>query len=189
MPIEIRPSDVKFSAAQALSKAAKASGEIFGMMYEADRVSQVNRQLAYIEQSYQDYNEGVDQQMFDSRGDEAITGPSGGTTPSTVKKAFGQATLADIEADEDKFFQKQLEYITKNTTNKKARQEMIQHLTMKNIQNKAIIARQWKVAADHEAMASLNTLYSTVVASNDPWETKVAKITTRVREMVAVNSL
>ncbi len=204
--IYLRPSDIKRMEAQKLSnEAARLNrlsgiigqvggivgqvGGLYQMAEEAARVSEVNRQLAYIEQSYQDYNEGLDQQMFDSRGDEAITGPSGGTAPSTVKKAFGQATLADIEADEDKFFQKQLEYITKNTTNHKARQEMIQHLTMKNIQNKAIIARQWNVAAQHEAEAGLGTLFNTILASNDPWEVKLKKFSIRVDQMKAVNRL
>ncbi len=164
-------------------------GGIVEQVYEADRVSEVNRQLAYLEQSYQEYNQGLDQQMFDARAEELSSMRHSMSTGSVVKKPFGQATLADIEADEDKFFQKQLEYITKNTTNKKARQEMIQHLTMKNIQNKGIIAGKWHVAADDEARAGLIVHNNTVLASNDPWEVKVQKISTRVNQMVSVGRL
>ena len=189
MPIEIRPSDVMFKAADVLRGASRAAGGISRDLYEADRVSQVNRQLAYLEQIYQDYNENLPQQMFDARGEEMLGHPLDTGVLSVVKKSFGQASLSDIEADEDKFFQSQLEYITKNTTNKAARQEMIQHLTMKNIQNKGIIANKWNVAADREAMASLNTLYSTVLSSNEPWEEKVRRISDRVDQMVSVGRL
>ena len=189
MPIEIRPSDVVLAAAGALHKGAKASGEIFGMMYEADRVSQVNRQLAYIEQSYQNLNEGIEDEMFEASAEELSSMGHPMSTGSIIKKPFGQVTLGDVEKREDKFFQEQLEYITKNTTNKKARQEMIQHLTMKNIQNKGIIERQWNVAAQHEAEASYNTLKNTVLASNDPWEVKQQKLFTRIDEMLKVNRI
>ena len=202
----IRPSDIKRMEAQSLmNKAQFASslagitgqiggivgqvGGLYQMAKEAERVSEVNRQLAYLEQVYQDLNEGIEDEMFDVRGDEAITGPSGGTAQSVVKKPFGQASLSDIEKREDKFFQEQLKYITENTTNKKARDEMIQHLTMKNIQNKAIIARQWNVAAQHEAEASLGTLFSTILASNYPWEVKLNKFSVRVDQLKAVNRL
>ncbi len=192
----IRPSDITRRKAQMygnlaglVRSAGGLVGGIVGQVYEADRVSQVNRQLAYLEQSYQEYNQGLDQQMFDARGEELSSMGHPMSTGSVVKKPFGQATLADIEADEDKFFQKQLEYITKNTTNKKARQEMIQHLQMKNIQNKGIVAGKWHVAADDEARAGLIVHNNTVLASNDPWEVKVNKIATRVREMVHVGRL
>ena len=166
-----------------LAQITRSIGGIAGLVNNAVKVSQVNEQLAYLEQSYQDYNQSLQQKMFDVRGEMEITGPSGGQTPSVVKKPFGQASLADIEADENKFFQAQLDYITKNTTNRDARREMIQHLNMKNIANKGAVANQWNVAAYHEAMASFNSLYSTVLASNDPWEVKVNKITVRAREM------
>lgn len=188
MPIELRRSDVVLASADVLQKGAQAAGEIYDSMYEAERVSQVNRQLAYIEQSYQRYNEGVDQQEY-THYEDAQPHPSNPSGSAAVKLPFGQASLADIEAAENEFFQDQLKYITENTTNKAAREEMIQHLQMKQIQNQAIIARQWNVAADHEAMASLNTLYDTVLASNDPWEAKVHRITSRVNEMVAVGRL
>jgi len=172
-----------------LAQITRTVGGLAGMLNDAQRVSQVNQQLAYLEQAYKDYNESLQQKMFDARGELEITGPSGGQAPSVVQKPFGQASLADIEADEDKFFQSQLEYINKNTTNRDARREMIQHLNMKNIQNKKIISGQWNVAADHEAMAGLNKLSSTLLLSNDPWEVKVNKMSIRLKDMERVGRI
>ena len=172
-----------------LAQVTRSIGGIAGLVNDAVKVSQVNEQLAYLEQSYQDYNESLQKKMFDTYGEFDITGPSGGQAPSVVKKSFGQAGIADIERDEEKFFHDQLDYITKNTTNRDARREMIQHLQMKHIQNKGVVASQWETAADHEAKASLNTLISTVLVSNDPWETKVSKITNRVNQMRAAGRL
>ena len=194
--IQLRPSDVMFKLADVLRGASKAAGGISRDLYEADRVSQVNRQLAYVERSYQEYNQNLSKQSFDSMvetgaDDQELLKNFGAKIPGRkyVKKSFGEASLVDIKNNEDKFFQAQLEYITSTTTNKAAREEMIQHLTMKNIQNQAIITKQWNVAADHEATAGLNKLVGTVLASNDPWEMKVEKIKGRVREMVAAGRM
>jgi len=172
-----------------LAQVTRSVGGIAGLVNNAVRVSQVNEQLAYLEQSYQDYNQSLQQKMFDVYGEMDITGPSGGQAPAMVQKPFGQAGIADIERDEEKFFHDQLDYITKNTTNRDARREMIQHLQMKHIQNKGVVASKWETAADHEAKASLNTFYSTVLASSDPWEVKVNKISNRVNQMRAAGRL
>jgi hypothetical protein len=202
MPIELRPSDVVLSAAEVLRETGRAAGSIYSRLYEADRVSQVNRQLAYLEQQYQDFNRSLAQRAFEVQ-PEPDAAPSYGETnylaglpagarpvaPTPIQASFGEATLADIQRVEDQFFQEQLDYITRTTPNRRAREEMIQHLTMKNIANQAIVAREWSEAADHAAMASLNQLYETVMASNESWEVKVQRITSRVNEMVTAGRL
>ncbi len=192
----IRPSDIERQKAQMygnlaglVRSAGGLVGGIVGQVYEADRVSQVNRQLAYLEQVYQDLNEGIEDEMFEASAEELSSMRHPMSTGSVIKKPFGQVTLEDVEKREDKFFQEQLKYIKENTTNKKAREEMIQHLTMKNIQNKGIIAVKWNAAADRESKASLGTLFSTVLASNDPWEVKLNKFSVRVDQLKAVNRL
>ena len=194
--IQLRPSDVMFKLADVLRGVSKAAGGISRDLYEADRVSQVNRQLAYVERSYQEYNQNLSKQSFDSMvetgtDDQELLKNFGAKIPGRkyVKKSFGEASLVDIKNNEDKFFQAQLEYITSTTTNKAAREEMIQHLTMKNIQNQAIIGRQWNLAADDEARAGLNALSSMVLASDDPWEVKEQKIHGRVDDLMRVGRL
>ena len=59
MPIEIRPSDVVLGAAKVFRGGAKTVGDISSLMYEAERVSEINRQLAYTEQIYQRYNKDM----------------------------------------------------------------------------------------------------------------------------------
>ena len=52
-----------------LAQTSRSVGGIFGLVNNAVRVSQVNEQLAYLEQSYQDYNQSLQQKMFDVYGE------------------------------------------------------------------------------------------------------------------------
>jgi hypothetical protein len=65
MPIEVRPSDVVLGAAEALRQTGEAAHHIYDRIYEADRVAQVNRQLAYIERQYQEFNQSLSQRAFE----------------------------------------------------------------------------------------------------------------------------
>ncbi len=194
MPITIRPSDVVLGLAGVLQDTSRAARGIADISYEADRVSWVNRQLAFVEQGYEEYDANVvrgtitetpeaDAQAFTRAGGE---GPD---APEAQALRFGQATWGAVENNAEEFFQQQLEYITKTTTNKAAREEMVQHLTMKHIQNLGWLRGQWQTASDREDRASLMKVYDTVLASNDPWEVKIAKITSRVEQSLSTGRL
>ena len=73
MPIELRRSDVFLAAGEALGRASDAARVKFDIDYEAERVSQVNQQLTYLEQSYQTYNTDIEQRSFTSYPDQTGT--------------------------------------------------------------------------------------------------------------------
>ena len=185
MPLEIRPSDVMQAAADALSNAAKGVDYIHQKSYEAQRVAQVNEGLTYLEKAYQDYNDSLSHRVFE----QTIDPVTGGKGTVTKKQTLGETDEGTILQDHGKFTQAAIDYITKNFSNSDAQKELLQHLAMKSIQNQGVVKQQWQVAAEHNYLASLDTLTQTVLQSNDPWEVKIAKIKSRVDEGVTAGRL
>lgn len=191
--IRLRRSDVLLAAGDALRQGADAARNIFDINYEAERVSQVNRQLTYLEQAYQTYNTGIEQRSFTSYADQTGTIARGGfdvdvarTAAAGIEQPFGQATLADVQRNGRDFLEQQLEYIARNTPNKAARQEMTAHLQAKHLQNQAAITQRHQVAAQHEYFAGLSLLGQEILKSGEPYSAQVAQHQSRLDEGVAV---
>ena len=197
MPIQIRPSDVVLGLADTLQKTSQAAGQIAAMSYEADRVSWVNRQLAFEEQGYERYNADVTKRTIAVQPEPNLPiGLNPSMVPADVQEAsevqhlpFGQAPWSAVEKDAEEFFQSQLEYITRTTTNKAAREEMIQHLTMKHIQNLSWLRGQHQIAAYHEWKASTNVVVEQVLSSAAPYNIQVLQLDSRIDEGVNVGWL
>jgi hypothetical protein len=195
MPIELRPSDVVLGASQALQKWGVVAQNIHDRQYEAARVSEVNKQLTYLEQIYQDHNRAMPKRGYAASLDYAdpMSGEGAASylnrvegTGVAVQKSFGEATIEDVFVVEDEFYQEQLKYITENTTNRAAREEMIAHLAAKNVQNKAILARDWQIASQHEYDAVTMELSTTILSSDTPFLGMVNQMQSRVSEGVRV---
>jgi len=194
--IDLRPSDLYFQAASVLGQVAQDAGQIFRKSYEADRVAQVNRGLTYLERSYQGYNQSLEQKGFTIR--QHVEPQPGESNTAFLQRAeqfqpggdaevigrFGQATLADVQADEDEFYQQQLEYINQTITNKAAREEMIQHATAKHLQNRQVVARQWQIASQHEFNASNVELADQILQSDASLPVKIGRMQLRIEEGV-----
>jgi len=180
MPIEIRRSDVLAEAAGAFGKAAEAARYISRDLYEAERVKQVNEGLAFMERAFQTYNEELPKRKFDVTAEDSDT---------IVQKDFGEVDAGTLEKDYANYVNQQMDYLTRHVTNKAARRELIQHLQMGSLANRSKVVSAWNEASYHVAKAGLQELIETVMASDAPWDVKLARIASRVDEMVAAGHL
>ncbi len=178
----LRPSDVFLQASKVLGSAAQAAGGIGADLYEADRVTQVNRGLAEYERAMQGYFSDFSRRSFDVT--TILETRETGTLSATVPMRLGEMTQADVDADYTKFVESQIENMTKNVRNPDAKKELMQHLQMGAIRNRGKALGEWSVAADHEALANFNKLAAVVMESDLPPDEKVQRITSRVDEMV-----
>ncbi len=181
--MDLRPSDVWLQASKVLGEGSRAAGRISGALYEADRVTQVNRGLAQYERAMQGYFEDYSRRSFVVESIDELG------LATTTPRRLGELTQADVDVDYAKFVESEIENMQKTVRNPAARKELLQHLQMGGIANRGKALQAWQVAADHEALANFNNLYAVVMASDTPPDEKVRRISGRVDEMVATGRM
>ncbi len=197
MPIELRRSDVVLAASQAFSKIGDFFRGVHDTEYEAERVTQVNRGLTYLETQYQQYNVDLPNKSYttyqesnrDFLPQSSSLGESTARSQLATEGRFGQVHLEDVWRDNREFFGVQLEYINRTVTNKDALIEMQQHLSVRHLQNQDLIRRRWEEAADHEARVVLEAVTNSIIHSDTPLATKLVQINSRIDEDVRTGRL
>ena len=187
MPIEIRPSDVMFQAAESLGKWSDLFGEIFDREYDKERVKQINGGLVILEMAWQKQLENAPTRGFEVR-QQYEEGMRPGVPPAAIGptvKTLGQLTLSELEEDYQKSVKALEDQINRTVTNKRAREEMLAHLAAGAVQQRGRLVGQWQKATEANFMAGLQNLMDTVMMSSDTSEVKIEKISSRVREGVA----
>ena len=182
MPITLRTSDILEQAAETLRGVSQVARGINRDLYESQRVSQVNEGLALQGRAFQDYHDSSAKRDYEVQ-------IEGMHEQDIAVLPFGAADFATIDKDYQEFVDAQIDYIGSHFTNKDARDELIAHLQMGAIQNRGQLLRNWNAHADRVAKASLVKLIDTVRDSNLPWEEKVARISSRVNELVRTDRL
>jgi len=184
MPITLRPSDVAEAAVQAFSRWGETFQQIFAAEYEKERVRQVNAGLVTLEESFQKQLADYPTRVFEIYPQADKDRPTSATLAPTIK-SLGQIQASDVLEDFQKSVKAQQEYINRTVRNKRAREEMLQHLAAGSVQQQYRLLGLWKKAAQSNALAGLQDLSATVMANKEyNAATKVAMIKDRTDQML-----
>lgn len=190
MPIEIRASDVMQGVADVLTSTRKSVGRIGDKLYEAEKVQQVNTNLAMLARAEQEYQDSKAQKQYDQFSTPTVEGEGGPLVGTSRQVDFGHASEADIQADHAKFVRAQAEYITQNVTNKGARDELLWHLGQQAVSSLGKAKQEWAVYRQHTAISDLGKVADATMANTSlSWEEKVGRVTTRVNAVVRAGDL
>lgn len=186
MPIEIRPSDVAAAAAQALRQWGETFGQIAAYEEEKDRVREVNSGLVTLEGFWQKQYEELPGKGFEIQPEGFPTAPAG-IAPSI--KTLGEVQYSDVLKEHGKAVAALADNIRANVRNKRAREELLQHLAIGAMQQQGRLLGVWKKAAQAHELATLDELTKTEMAQVGKLgsEEVIRRVGAQVQQMVLAN--
>jgi len=203
MPIELRPSDVAFARANAYNQKAKAAGQrgsqwagvlaqILSVAFERERVSEVNSGLATQMEFWPKEQQDFTQTPFEITPEtpEGMRGlPPAIMAP--IKKPLGQVTHEDVLERHNKAVQAMADNINRTVRNKRAREELLQHLAVGSAQQSVRLLNDWKVASQDHALAGLANLTKATMAQVKDlgWEEVARRIGLQTTQMMQAGQM
>ncbi len=201
MPIELRPSDVSEARAQAYQKMGQNFGNtgilqilgpVLGRALEQERVREVNSGLVTLEEFWQKQYEEFPQKGFEIL-PETVPGRNLANPQAIAPtiKTLGEVQYSDVLKEHHKAVDALADNIRATVRNKKAQEELLQHLTAGAIQQQGRLLGAWKTAAKAHEIATLDDLAKTEMrnVATLGWEEPTRRIGVQVATMLGAGMI